>query len=57
MDLGAIYSFLFESMEGIGCLVGAGLVISLVVAAISERKTKKTFKDRGELSEDHSFDE
>ncbi len=57
MDIGAIYSFLFESMEGIGCLVGAGLIISLIVAAISERKTKKMFKDRGELSEDHSFDE
>lgn len=47
MDFYTVYHFLFETYEGIGCLVGAGLVLSILFAFISERRTKKTYKDRG----------
>lgn len=48
MDLAAIYHFIFETYAGIGCLIGAGIVISIIAAVISERKTRKVYRDRGE---------
>lgn len=48
MDLAAIYHFIFETYAGIGCLIGAGIIISVIAAFISERKTRKVFRDRGE---------
>ncbi|WP_251197479.1 DUF6724 family protein [Anaerotardibacter muris] len=57
MDLAAIYHFIFETYAGIGCLVGAGVVISVIAAFISERKTRKMFRDRGErVREDEDAD-
>ena len=52
MDLAEIYHFIFETYAGIGCLVGAGIVISIIAAVISERKTRRVFRDRGERQED-----
>lgn len=52
MDLAEIYHFIFETYAGIGCLVGAGIVISIIAAVISERKTRRAFRDRGERPED-----
>ena len=52
MDLAEIYHFIFDTYAGIGCLVGAGIVISIVAAVISERKTRRVFRDRGERPED-----
>ena len=51
MDFAAIYHFLFEQYAGIGVLVAAGLIISIVAAMIMEVKTRKTFVDRGEVPE------
>lgn len=51
MDFAAIYHFLFEQYAGIGVLVAAGLIISIVAAMIMEVKTRKTFVDRGEEPE------
>ena len=48
MDLAEIYHFIFETYAGIGCLVGAGIVISIIAAVISERKTRRVFRDRGD---------
>ena len=47
MDFGAIYHFLFETYAGIGVLVGASLVICIIVAALMEVRTRKTYIDRG----------
>lgn len=47
MDLAEIYHFIFETYAGIGCLVGAGIVISIIAAVISERKNARVFRDRG----------
>lgn len=55
MDFGELYHFLFESYAGIGCLVGAGLVISLIACVIMERRTRKTFVDRAPSEDDWSF--
>lgn len=52
MDLAEIYHFIFETYAGIGCLVGAGIVISIIAAVISERNTRRVFRDRGERPED-----
>ena len=55
MDLGALYHFLFETYAGIGCLVGAGLVLSLIACIIMERRTRKRFVDREPEEDDWSF--
>lgn len=52
MDTGAIYHFLFETFTGIGILVAAGLVISLILCVILERKTRSVYKDRGPKTDD-----
>ena len=45
MDFNEIYHFLFETYGGIGVLVGAGLVISIIVSFLLELRTKKMFKN------------
>ena len=57
MDLAEIYHFIFETYAGIGCLVGAGIIISIIAAVISERKTRRIYRDRGERPEDSEDDE
>lgn len=52
MDFAELYHFLFETIEGIGCLIMACLVLTTIIAAILEYRTRKTFKDRGEKNED-----
>lgn len=52
MDFAALYHFLFETMPGIGCLVLVFLIASTLVAAILERRTRKTFKDCGNVKDD-----
>lgn len=52
MDAGAIYHFLFETYTGIGILVAAGLVISLILCVVMERKTRSVYKDRGPKTDD-----
>ena len=52
MGAGAIYHFLFETYTGIGILVAAGLVISLILCVIMERKTRSVYKDRGPKTDD-----
>ena len=37
MDFDQIYHFLFQTFPGIGCLVGAGLVICLIACIITEK--------------------
>ena len=55
MDMGEIYHFLFETMPGIGCLVGAGLVLSVIACVIMERRTRKTFVNHEPDEDDWSF--
>ena len=50
MDFAELYHFLFETIEGIGCLIVACLVLTIL-----EYRTRKTFKDRGEKDTDTDF--
>ncbi|MDO4590903.1 MAG: hypothetical protein Q4B35_05870 [Slackia sp.] len=52
MDFGSLYHFLFETFAGIGILIGAGLVISVIACLVMEWKTRRTFKDRGPVEDD-----
>ncbi len=45
MDFNEIYHFLFETYAGIGVLVGAGIVISLIVSVILEFRTRKRYRN------------
>lgn len=55
MDFAAIYHFLFETIEGIGCMILAFLVLTTIIAAVLERRTRKTFKDRGPREDDDDW--
>ena len=55
MDIGEIYHFLFETVPGIGVLIGAGIVISLIVCVVLERKTRKQFKNHEKTEDDWSL--
>lgn len=50
-----LYYFLFETMPGIGILVGAGLLVSVIVCIILERKTRKQFKNHEKTEDDWSL--
>ena len=45
MDFNELYHFLFETYWGIGVLVGAGLVLSIIVSMILEVRTRRMFKN------------
>jgi len=47
MDFGSIYHFLFETYAGIGVLVVVSLVLCIIIAALLELRTRKTYVDRG----------
>lgn len=50
-DFGDLYHFLFETYTGIGVLVGAGIVLSILVSIIFEIRTRKLYHNH-ELPED-----
>ena len=55
MDFGEIYHFLFETYLGIGVLVAISLVVCIIVAAIMEVRTRKTYVDRGPREEEDEW--
>ncbi len=55
MDFGELYNFLFNTFEGVGCLIGIGLVLSLIACVIMERRTRKRFANREASEDDWSF--
>lgn len=52
MDFNEIYHLLFETYLGVGILVGAGLVISIIVSVILELRTRKIYKNHEVPEED-----
>ena len=48
MDFAELYHFLFETIEGIGCLIVACLVLTTIIAAILEYRTQNLQRSRGE---------
>ena len=57
MDLAELYHFLFETMPGIGVLVGACLILSLLVCIFWERRTRKMFRDRPVEDDEWAIDD
>ena len=47
MNFDEIFHFLFETYTGIGILILAALVLSVIVCAIWEHTTRKKYVDRG----------
>lgn len=52
MSLDELYHFLFETYAGMGVLMGAVLVVSIIVCIVLERRTKRLFRDRGPAEKD-----
>lgn len=48
MDITELYHFLFETIPGIGVLVGVGIVISLLLCVIFEARTRKLYRNHAE---------
>ena len=55
MDFGEIYHFLFETYTGIAVLVGVSLVLCIIIAAVLELRTRKTYVDRGPRDDDDEW--
>lgn len=55
MDFGAIYHFLFETFEGIACLVGIGILIGILASFIMEWRTRKIFTNHEPSSEEDDW--
>lgn len=55
MDFSEIYHFLFETTAGIGCLIGAFLLISIIACIVMEQRTRKQFKHREKGPDDWSL--
>ncbi len=51
IDFYQIYHFLFETIPGIGVLVGIGLVVSIILCFIFELRTRKRFRNYAEEDE------
>lgn len=52
MDIGEIYHFLFETMPGVGVLILAGIVLSIILSAIFEVGIRKRYKTRDEEAQE-----
>ena len=55
MDRNELDPLLFEPMPGMGILVGAGIVLSILACIILERKTRKQFKNHAKTEDDWSL--
>lgn len=55
MDFAEIYHFLFETYAGIGVLVAISLVLCIIIAAVLELRTRKTYVDRGPQTEEDEW--
>lgn len=47
-----LYHFLFETYAGIGILIGAGIIISLILCVIFEVKTRKLYHNHEPQEDD-----
>lgn len=54
-ESGGFFHFIFETYQGLGILIGVCLVLSLALAFLLERRTRKVYKDRGPAAPGSSF--
>ena len=55
VDINQIYHFFFETFYGVGCLVGLGLLISLIACIVLERKTRAIYKNHEKSDDEWSL--
>lgn len=55
VDFNQIYHFLFETFYGVGCLVGLGLLVSLVACVVLEKKTRAIYKNHEKTEDEWSL--
>lgn len=55
MNFAELYHLLFETYTGIGILVGAGIVISILLCVVFEIRTKKRYRDQGPANEEDDW--
>lgn len=55
MDFAALYHFFFETIEGIGVMILICLILTTIIAAVLERRTRKAYKDRGPREDDDDW--
>lgn len=55
MEIQELYHLLFETYAGIGILVGAGIVLSLIACVIFEFRTRKIYKNHVPDPEDDEW--
>lgn len=55
MDLAETYHFLFETYAGIGILVGAGIVLSILACVIFEFRTRKLYRNHEPAEDEWSL--
>lgn len=55
MDFVELYHFLFETYAGIGILVGAGIIISILLCVIFEFRTKRVYKNHEPAEDEWSL--
>lgn len=52
MDWDGLYHFVFETYQGVGASILVCLVLCVIAAVITERRTRKKFKDRPKGEDD-----
>jgi hypothetical protein len=52
MDWDGLYHFVFETYQGVGVSILVCLVLCVIAAVITERRTRKKFKDRPKGEDD-----
>ncbi len=55
MDFVELYHFLFETYAGIGILVGAGIIISIIACVIFEFNTRRKYKNHAPAEDEWSL--
>lgn len=48
----AFFNFLFETRAGVAVLIVGGIILFMLIAYITERKTHKLYVDRGPKTDD-----
>lgn len=55
MDIAELYHFLFETYTGIGILVGAGIILSILACVIFELRTRKLYRNHEPAEDEWSL--
>ena len=55
MDIAELYHFLFETYTGIGILVGAGILLSILACVIFELRTRKLYRNHEPAEDEWSL--